>query len=316
LAILYYFLILQEMRIFTKICYSIGLLFCYSSTIVAQSAIDMKQLDKQGHRGCRGLFPENTIPGFLNAINLGVNTLEMDVVITKDNQVILSHEPFFNHEITTLPNGEFVSESNEKELNIYKMPYSEVMKYDVGLKTHPRFPQQQKMKVYKPLLAAVIDSVETYTKKNHKQPLFYNIETKTQPETDLLFHPEPKEFVELLIQVILQKKIEDRVIIQSFDRRTLQYLHQKYPTISTALLVEDFDKKDFENQIADLGFLPSIYSPAKELVTQKLIQECHQKNVKLIPWTVNDPNKIKEFVAMGVDGIISDYPNLFFEEQK
>ena len=113
------------------------------------------------------------------------------------------------------------------------------------------------------------------------------------------------------MKVILQKKIEARVIIQSFDRRTLQYLHQKYPTIATALLVEDFDEKEFKNQIADLGFLPSIYSPAQELVTQKLIQECHQNNVKLIPWTVNHATKIKEFIAMGVDGIISDYPNLF-----
>jgi glycerophosphoryl diester phosphodiesterase len=271
----------------------------------------MKTLDKQGHRGCRGLFPENTIPGFLNAIDLGVTTLEMDAVITKDNQVILSHEPFFNHEISTLPDGKYINETEEKEFNIYKMKYSEVTRYDVGQKPHPRFPQQQKIKAVKPLLSDVIDAVEMYAKAKLKKPLFYNIETKTQPQTDGVFHPEPKDFVEMLMKVILQKKIEDRVIIQSFDRRTLQYLHQKYPTITTALLVEDFDKKDFENQIADLGFLPSIYSPAQELVTQKLIQECHQKSVKLIPWTVNNPKKIKEFIAMGVDGIISDYPNLF-----
>jgi glycerophosphoryl diester phosphodiesterase len=289
----------------------ITLFLHFSSVILAQSIPTMKTLDKQGHRGCRGLFPENTIPGFLNAIDLGVTTLEMDAVITKDNQVILSHEPFFNHEISTLPDGKYINETEEKEFNIYKMKYSEVTRYDVGLKPHPRFPQQQKIKAVKPLLSDVIDAVEMYAKTKLKKPLFYNIETKTQPQTDGVFHPEPKDFVEMLMKVILQKKIEDRVIIQSFDRRTLQYLHQKYPTITTALLVEDFDKKDFENQIADLGFLPSIYSPAQELVTQKLIQECHQKKVKLIPWTVNDPKKIKEFIAMGVDGIISDYPNLF-----
>jgi glycerophosphoryl diester phosphodiesterase len=271
-------------------------------------------IDKQGHRGCRGLMPENTIPAFLKAVDLGVNTLEMDLVITKDNQVLVSHEPFFNHEITTMPNGEFILETNEKELNIYKMPYSEVVKYDVGSKVHPRFPQQKKMKVAKPLLSEVIDSVEIYSKANHKPALYYNIETKTTPQTDGIFHPEPREFVDLMMNVIFEKKIESRVIIQSFDRRTLQYLHQKHPEIKTALLVEDFDTKEFSKQIEDLGFVPTIYSPAQNLVTSKLVKECKYKKVKLIPWTVNDLSSINKLIKMGVDGIISDYPNLFFEK--
>jgi glycerophosphoryl diester phosphodiesterase len=286
----------------------------FSLVSLAQSSINMEQLDKQGHRGCRGLYPENTIPGFLKAIDLGVTTLEMDLVITKDKKVILSHEPFFNHEITTLPNGEYVSESNERELNIYEMVYSEVKKYDVGQKVHPRFLQQQKIKANKPLLAEVIDSVEMHAKTNNKQPLFYNIETKIQPQTDNVYHPEPQEFVDLIMAVILEKKIQNRVIVQSFDSRSLQYLHQKYPSVKTALLVEAFDKKSFEKQIEDLGFTPTIYSPAQELVDLNLVQECSSKKIKLIPWTVNDLETIRRFVALGVDGIITDYPNLFFEE--
>jgi glycerophosphoryl diester phosphodiesterase len=286
----------------------------FSLVSLAQSSINMEQLDKQGHRGCRGLYPENTIPGFLKAIDLGVTTLEMDLVITKDKKVILSHEPFFNHEITTLPNGEYVSESNERELNIYEMVYSEVKKYDVGQKAHPRFLQQQKIKANKPLLTEVIDSVEMHAKTNNKQPLFYNIETKIQPQTDNVYHPEPQEFVDLMMAVILEKKIQNRVIVQSFDSRSLQYLHQKYPSIKTALLVEAFDKKSFEKQIEDLGFTPTIYSPAQELVDLNLVQECRSKKIKLIPWTVNDLETIRRFVALGVDGIITDYPNLFFEE--
>jgi glycerophosphoryl diester phosphodiesterase len=286
----------------------------FSLVSLAQSSINMEQLDKQGHRGCRGLYPENTIPGFLKAIDLGVTTLEMDLVITKDKKVILSHEPFFNHEITTLPNGEYVSESNERELNIYEMVYSEVKKYDVGQKVHPRFLQQQKIKANKPLLAEVIDSVEMHAKTNNKQPLFYNIETKIQPQIDNVYHPEPQEFVDLIMAVILEKKIQNRVIVQSFDSRSLQYLHQKYPSIKTALLVEAFDKKSFEKQIEDLGFTPTIYSPAQELVDLNLVQECRSKKIKLIPWTVNDLETIRRFVALGVDGIITDYPNLFFEE--
>jgi glycerophosphoryl diester phosphodiesterase len=294
----------------------LGLTICFSCGNLSKSTKGMHAFDKQGHRGCRGLMPENTIPAFLKAVDLGVNTLEMDLVITNDNQVLLSHDPFFNHEITTLPNGEFVLEANEKELNIYKMPYSDVIKYDVGLKNHPRFPQQHKMKVHKPLLSDVIDSVEIYAKANHKPALYYNIETKTTPQTDGIFHPEPKEFVDLMMRVIFEKKIENRVIIQSFDMRTLRYLHQKHPKIKTALLVEDFDKKEFLKQIEDLGFVPTIYSPAQKLVTAKLVQECKSKKVKLIPWTVNDSLTIRKFIKMGVDGIISDYPNLFFEKQK
>jgi glycerophosphoryl diester phosphodiesterase len=294
--------------------YLLILLMNFSLVSLAQSSSNMEQLDKQGHRGCRGLYPENTIPGFLKAIDLGVTTLEMDLVITKDKKVILSHEPFFNHEITTLPNGEYVSESNERELNIYKMLYSEVKKYDVGQKAHPRFLQQQKIKANKPLLTEVIDSVEMHAKTNNKQPLFYNIETKIQPQTDNVYHPEPQEFVDLIMAVILEKKIQNRVIVQSFDSRSLQYLHQKYPSVKTALLVEAFDKKSFEKQIEDLGFTPTIYSPAQELVDLNLVQECRSKKIKLIPWTVNDLETIRRFVALGVDGIITDYPNLFFEE--
>lgn len=299
---------------FNNKIYLLILLLSFSSFSLAQSSFKMKQLDKQGHRGCRGLYPENTIPGFLKAIDLGVTTLEMDLVITKDKQVILSHEPFFNHEITTLPNGESISESNERGFNIYEMLYSEVKKYDVGLKVHPRFLQQQKVKANKPLLSDVIDSVEIHVQTKQKQPVYYNIETKIQPQTDSVYHPEPKEFVDLMMAVILEKKIENRVIIQSFDSRSLQYLHQNYPTIKTALLVEAFDKKSFEKQIEDLGFIPTIYSPAQELVDLNLVQECRSKKMKLIPWTVNDIETIRKFVAMGVDGIITDYPNLFIEK--
>lgn len=120
----------------------------------------LPQFDREGHRGCRGLMPENTLPAMLHALDMQVTTLEMDVVITKDKHVILSHEPFFNHEITTKPNGTYVNQEEERGLNIYAMTFPETQKYDVGLKPHPRFPQQQKLKAKKPLLSEVIDNVE------------------------------------------------------------------------------------------------------------------------------------------------------------
>lgn len=270
-----------------------------------------KSFDKEGHRGCRGLMPENTIPAYLKAIDIGVTTLEMDAVITKDSQVIMSHEPFFNHDITTRPDGSFVKADEERSLNIYAMTYAEVKKYDVGLKPNPRFPQQQKMPAVKPRLADVIDSVEAYVAKNHRHPVQYNIETKCTPATDNIYHPEPGRFVDLLMAVILSKKIESHVIIQSFDIRSLQYLHKKYPSIKTALLVEASDKKTFALQLQSLGFIPTIYSPEHTIVTPLLVKQCHDTGIQIMPWTVDDRPTIEQLKKLGVDGIISDYPNLF-----
>lgn len=266
--------------------------------------------DKQGHRGCRGLMPENTIPAMLHAINLGVTTLEMDIVFTKDSVAILSHEPFFNHEITTKPAGSFVSEKEEKLFNIYQMSYAETQLFDVGLKAHPRFPQQKKLAVNKPSLANLIDSVEQYISFKKLPNIFYNIETKTQSFTDNINHPAPAVFVDRLMKVINEKGIGERVIIQSFDFRTLQYLHQQYSTIKTAMLIEDYDKRSLEVQLNALGFTPTIYSPAVELVTEELIKKCHRQHIKIIPWTVNIANQIATLKSLGVDGIITDYPNL------
>jgi glycerophosphoryl diester phosphodiesterase len=269
--------------------------------------------DKQAHRGGRGLMPENTIPAMLNAIALGVTTLEMDVCISKDKKVFLSHEAFFNHEITTKPDGGFIEEKDEKSFNMYQMNYADIVKYDVGMKPHPRFPDQQKMKAVKPLLSDLFKAVKADMITRRRPFPFYNIETKSLPETDNKYHPAPAEFVELLMKEIKDNGMEDFVIIQSFDFRTLQYLHLHYPNIKTAMLVEAISKSSFRKQIKDIGFTPTIYSPESIMVIPELIKDCHDLNMKIIPWTVNDKTKIEELKKMGVDGIITDYPNLFNE---
>jgi len=295
------------MKIFPSI--TLGALLFLSACSTTKNMSTVKGFDKQGHRGCRGLMPENTIPAMLKAIDLGVNTLEMDVVFTKDMQAIISHEPFFNHEITTKDDGKFINQKDEKQYNIYKMTYAETLKFDVGMKVNPRFPDQQKMPVHKPLLSELIDSAEAHSNKK----IFYNIETKTQPATDNIFHPVPAVFVDEMMKVINEKGIAERVIIQSFDMRTLQYLHQHYPTLKTALLVEGNNRNSFRKQMKDLGFIPTIYSPEFIMVTDNLIKNCHNKKMKIIPWTVDDKAKIAELKNMKVDGIITDYPNLFNE---
>lgn len=273
---------------------------------------EMPKFDYQGHRGCRGLLPENTLPAMLKAMELGVTTLEMDVVITKDKQVILSHEPFFNYEITTKPDGTYVTEKEEKGLNIYAMDYDEVIRYDIGLKPHPRFIEQQKVAAFKPKLEEVFDAVKKWCATKKKSIPFFNIETKCLPLTDNIYHPKPEIFVELLMDIIKENKMEQYVTIQSFDFRSLQYLHKQYPTIATAMLIEDNDKRSIERQLVDLGYTPTIYSPHYSLVNEALVTICKAKNMRLIPWTVNDKITIHKLKKLGVDGIISDYPNLFF----
>lgn len=283
---------------------------CKSPRQNQQTAM-ISEFDKQGHRGSRGLMPENTIPAMHKALDLGVTTLEMDVVITKDKKVVLSHDQWFAEEITTKPDGKYMGPREERKFNIYWMTYEEVKTFDVGMKPHPRFPSQKKIKAVKPLLADVIDSVRTYMMTRKRPFPCYNIETKSNPEFDGVFQPKPAEFVELLMEVIKEKGIENYVIIQSFDFRTLQYLHEKYPDIKTAMLIEGDDKRTFAGQLKDLGFTPTIYSPNFELVDAGLVKKCHKKGMKIIPWTVNEKEKIRELRTLGVDGVISDYPDLF-----
>ena len=271
-----------------------------------------QDFDIQGHRGCRGLLPENSIEAMKKAIDLGVTTLEMDVVISKDKQVLLSHEPFMSHEIALDLNGQEITEKDEKNFNLYQMDYTQIREYDCGSKIHPRFLDQSKVRIHKPLLSEVIDFAESYA--NEKYPgrkLFYNIETKTTPEGDGVFHPKPDEFVDLLVGVIKPKQISDRVYIQSFDVRTLQHLHVTYPEFKTVLLVEN--KLSISKNLDLLGFKPNVYSPEFILLDERKVEMLHKKGIKVIPWTVNKMEDMKRMINYGVDGLISDYPNRYFE---
>jgi len=274
---------------------------------IAQS--NAQTFDKQGHRGARGLMPENTVGGMLRALDLGVTTIGMNVVISKDNQVVLSHEPYFNNEISLLPSGKPIPLKEEQSYNMYKMDYAEIKKFDVGSKVHKRYPGQQKYKAYKPLLAEVIDSVEAYVKLHKLPKPNYAIEIKTVRKGDLVFHPEPAAFSQLVMDVIVAKKMTKRTIIQAFDIRTLQYVHEQYPKLKTALMIDE--KEDFENNIKDLGYIPTVYSPYSVLVGKGLVDRCHAAGIKIIPWTVNSIKQMNYMVGLGVDGVITDYPNLF-----
>lgn len=267
----------------------------------------VKTIDLQGHRGCRGLLPENSIPAMLRALDLGVNTLEMDVIISKDKHVLLSHEPVLSHEICYTELGDEISEDDENLFNLYKMEYADIKKCDCGSKPVKKFPDQQKIKVYKPLLSEVIDTVEQYLKKNSLPLVQYNIEIKSTSETDGTFHPRTAEFTERVMDVLREKNLTERVTIQSFDVRPLQSIRKKYSDVKLALIVEN--RNGPEKNIEKLGFVPDIYSPDHLLVNEELMQFAVQNGMKVIPWSVNTKEEILSVLKQGVDGIITDYPD-------
>lgn len=275
--------------------------------LMITSTTALSQLDIQGHRGCRGMLPENTIPAFIRAINLEVTTLELDVVITANGDVLLSHEPFMSHEICLMPDGSRISESNEKELNIYQMTTERAQSFSCGEIPHPQFREQQNMKVYKPLLSEVIDSVESYLKFNNLPLVHYNIETKCTLQGDNIFHPGPEAFADTVMSVIQSRGITDRCYIQSFDVRTLQHLKAINAPVKLVLLVENTG--GIRKNLKNLGFIPEVYSPYYMLLTNKNVQSLQKKGMKVIPWTVNDEKAMKSLIAMGVDGLITDYPD-------
>ncbi len=267
------------------------------------------KFDLQGHRGCRGLYPENTIPGFLHAIDWGVNTLEMDLVVTKDRQLVVSHEAFMSAEICRDTTETELSDSVQYKYNIYEMTYSQVAQFDCGSKVHPRFPEQKKLAVSKPLLVDVVGSVNKYIKDNQLNPVSYNIEIKSEKETDGVFHPAPKEFSDLAYTTIDGLIPWSRVTIQSFDFRVLQFFHNRYPKVTLALLIEN--RLTVQENLDSLGFNPDIYSGYFQLLTPLDVKILHSKNIEVIPWTINEKEDMKLMIDMGVDGVITDYPDRF-----
>lgn len=267
-----------------------------------------RPFDWQAHRGGRGLWPENTIPAMRHALSLGVTTLEMDIAISQDKQVLLSHDPFMNADFVYRPDGQPIAKTEEKSLKLYGLPYAEIRRYDVGSHGNPKFPQQQPVPTYKPLLAEVIDSAEAYARRHHRPAPYYNIETKTTPAGDGIYHPAPEEFMRLLLAVVAAEGIQKRVIIQSFDPRTLEIVHRAQPQLRTALLVEN--RNGLAQNLQRLSFRPTIYSPYYKLVDSALVAACHQQRILVVPWTVNTNAEAARLIRQRVDGLITDHPNL------
>lgn len=265
----------------------------------------------EGHRGARGLYPENSIGAMKTAIDLPkVTTLEMDCHITSDKKVIVFHDDYLNPKFITYSDGKELKDKDNKA-SIYKYSWKELDHFDLGLKGNSDFPQQKKISTKINLLGDLIDAAEDYAKTHRSQPMFYNIETKSQPDKDHIAHPGPQEFSDLVLEVVLEKGIGPRTVIQSFDKRTIQYINKHYPQIKTSYLIDGKNKNSIEQLVSDLGFKPFIISPFYKLVDQNFVKNAHDLGIKVVPWTANTKEEITKLENLGVDGIISDYPNLF-----
>lgn len=285
--------------------------FIAAATIICScKSTDRKEqkapaIEVQGHRGDRGNYPENSLEAFISAINKGADVVELDVVVSKDKKVVVSHEPFMSSLYVLKPDGASISKQEEKSYNLYLMSYDSIRKFDIGSKGNSQFPEQKKIKTYKPLLSDLIDSLENYTAKNKLRPIRYNIEIKSDAKEYDKSQPKPDVFATMVIKIIEEKGIKQRINIQSFDPIILNALHKKYPAVKIAFLTGD---KGLQKNLSKLDFIPQIYSPHYDLVNSQFADSVKTMKMRLIPWTVNAEKDIDRMIELKVDGIITDFP--------
>lgn len=262
-----------------------------------------------GHRGCRGLFPENTIPAFLHALQLGVDALEMDVVLSADQQVVVAHEPWLSAQLGLSPTGQFIDSQKEQSFNLFELPYVTIRQSIVGTIPHPRFPAQQQVAAYRPLLEEVLRATELFCQQAGRPLVSYSIEIKSSPETEGRFHPSPHEFTSIVLASILPTLLP-RITLLSFDPRILQVARYLLPRLRVCLLVETVFSP--VTVFSSLGFVPEVFGPDYKLLDRTVLLEMRQlySELEVVPWTVNEPADIMRLANMNVTGITTDFPNL------
>jgi glycerophosphoryl diester phosphodiesterase len=242
-----------------------------------------------GHRGARAMRPENTIPAFNYAIDAGVDFLEMDVAVTKDNVLVVSHDPHMNPEICTGPHP---------GIAIHEITLQELRQYDCGTLKNPRFPKQQ------PVPGTRVPTLDEVLSLSTRGNFRFNIETKSYPDHPELTPP-PDVFSKMMLEEIRKHKLESRVIVQSFDFRTLHAMKRLAPNNRLAALWETGVRPFVE--IAREGEA-GIISPYYPLVTPEQVKASHAAKLEVVPWTPNTPEDWQRLIDAGVDAIISDDP--------
>jgi len=260
-----------------------------------------------GHRGCRGLLPENTIPAFGHANKLGVDAIELDVVISKDREVIVSHEPYFSHHFSTDPHGNAISKWSEKKHNLYQLTTEEIQTYDVGARGHAEFASQKELATNKPTLKEAVSYIDNIRHDANQEPMHYSIEIKRKKKWDDKFHPKAEPFVDLVLEAVTELQIRDRMSLLCFDLEVLEFMHKKAPDIELVYLVDNFFS--VERNMKRLSFKPDVYGPKHSLLNKKTVSYCKANDIDIVCWTANTVEEMKNLINLGVTGITTDYPD-------
>ena len=261
--------------------------------------------DLQGHRGARGHAPENTLPAFAAALAIGVTTLELDTGVTKDGVVVIHHDRRLNPEIARAPDGHWVEAPTPL---IHALTYGELQRFDVGRlrpgsKTALQFPEQQPADGTRiPRLADLFDLV----KKAGNESVHFNIETKLSPLAPEETLP-PQEFARAVLAEVRQAGVQARTSIQSFDWRTLKVVEREAPEIATVYLTGRRGAESQPKAVHAAG--GRVWSPNHEAMDSVALVEARSFGLKVVPWTVNEPAEIERVLDLGVDGLITDYPD-------
>ena len=291
-----------------------NILFAFAAAAALMSvSCGQHEIDLQAHRGGAGLMPENTLSAMRNALEMPeIGTLEFDLQVSSDGKVVVSHDRYFHPRYSTRPDGTPVEPGDPKEY-LYTMPYDSIAKYDVGLKYTSVWPDQKKLAETKPLAGDVIDFAEEYCRTTGRKPVGYNIEIKSvKGKGEGTLWPGYEEFCDTCIPLLLSKNLGKRLIVQSFDVRSLEYIHSKYPEVVLSYLTDE-DEPEIEAILSNLTFKPEWWSPHHSVVTSDNVKYCHKRGIKVVPWTVDEPDEIRRMAECGVDAIISNYPDRLVE---
>jgi glycerophosphoryl diester phosphodiesterase len=242
-----------------------------------------------GHRGARAMRPENTIPAFEYAIAAGVDVLELDMAVTKDDILVVSHDPYLEPPVCSGP---------QPKAMIHELTLAQIREWDCGQIRNPSFPKQT------PLPGTRMPTLDEVFALAPRGTFHFNIETKIFAD-----HPElsvtPEKFVELVLAMVRKHKLESRVMLQSFDFRTLHAMKKIAPEIKLVALWEGGDR-DFVSIAQEGG--AGVVSPHYSLVTPEKVRAAHAAGLEVVPWTANTPADWDKLIAAQVDAIISDDP--------
>lgn len=261
-----------------------------------------------GHRGCRGLRPENTLPAFLHALEWPIDGLELDVIMSADGEVVVSHEPWLNAAICTGPDGALLTAEAGHLFNLFQQPYAAIRRCDCS-RPHPNFPEQRTIgPAHKPTLTEVFTAVAARCAELNRRVPAFSIELKSIPGYDGIYQPAPSHFVDQVARVIAaaQSWLLADILLMSFDHRVVQAARATtaYPV---CLLIED--PQPIEQHIRQLGFIPDVLGPDYQLLNESLLRFCGEAQLPIITWTVNEAAVMRRVAALGVQGITTDYPD-------